>query len=435
MTQLKRALGPFSTAFLVSGNMIGIGIFVTAGRIYSLLPNPSYIILAWVVGGFLSLAGGLAYAELATRFPRAGGGYVFLREAFGPFWGFLSGFSASMVTIPGTVAFLAMGFTRYAGISDPFLAKVIGVLLIAIVSYVNFKGVLRGAILQDAFLVLKILLIFILVVLGFATQNGSFSHFEISSPLVHSFWVALPLALVPIMYTYSGWDAAIYVAGEIKEPRKNIPKAVFLGVSMVILVYLALACLYIFAIPVTGLGSKAVIVTTASSVLFGSAIGKIIGSCVAISVLGALTGTVLTGPRVTYAMSQDGLLPSFAKKVHPVYFTPSNAIIFHGCWASLLLLTGTFDSLLDYVTVPSVFFAAINVIGLFVLRKKNKKDDGATPYLTFGYPILPALFVFIMMGVVINTIVKDPLNSIWGLVIVSIGIPIYFFWTRFFQKN
>ena len=336
-----------------------------------------------------------------------------------------------MVTIPGTVAFLAMGFTRYAGFTDPVLSKVIGVSLILVVTYVNYKGVLRGAILQDAFLLLKLFLIFTLVVLGFATRHGSFTHFAIALPLAHPFFVALPLALIPIMYTYSGWDAAIYVAGEIKDPRRTIPKAMFLGASMVTLVYLALACLYIYAIPVTVFGAKTAIVTSASSVLFGSVIGKIIGSCVAISVLGALTGTVLTGPRVTYAMAKDNLLPASLCKVHPVYCTPSYSIWFHGIWTCVLLLTGTFDKLLDYVTVPSVLFGAINVMGLFVLRIRKKADVGADPYLTFGYPVLPALFVLIMLAVVVNTVVKDPGNSIWGLVIVALGIPIYFIWTRF----
>jgi APA family basic amino acid/polyamine antiporter len=223
MTELKRELGIFSCTMLVAGNMIGIGIFVTAGRIYGLLPDPRWIFAAWVFGGLLSLAGGLSYAELATRFPRAGGGYVYLREAYGPLMGFLAGFSSSMVTIPGTAAFLSIGFTKYAGIADPWTAKLVGLGLIWGISFINFWGVVWGAELQDLFMVLKLFLIFLLIGAGFFSGRGSFDHFAVSSAASIPYLFAFPLALVPVMYTYSGWDATVYVAGEVKNPGRTIP--------------------------------------------------------------------------------------------------------------------------------------------------------------------------------------------------------------------
>lgn len=440
MTELKRELGVFSCTMLVAGNMIGVGIFVTAGRIYHLLPDPRYILLAWVLGGFLSLAGGLAYAELATRFPRAGGGYVYSREAFGPLFGFLAGFSASLVTIPGTAAFLAHGFMKYAGITDPWIARSVAVGLILLISYVNYRGVLRGAELQDGLMVLKLFLIFALIFAGFGFGSGSFANFSVKGAAAQPLWFVLPLALVPVMYTYSGWDATVYVAGEVRDPRRTIPFSLFFGCLLVTLIYLALAALYLYAIPVTSplvgsADSKVRIVTATSSALFGGAVGRVIGGMVAASVLGCLSATVLTGPRVIYAMAKDGLLPSFLGGVHERHATPAQAIWFHAVWACLLAVTGTFDRLLDYVTVPSVFFSAINVIGLFVLRSRGRQDPGTEPYRMFGYPWLPALFVLGMLGIVADTAWKTPGDSLWGLAIVALGVPIYFVWTRFFGKN
>lgn len=442
MTELRRELGIFSCTMLVAGNMIGIGIFVTAGRIANLLPNPFLILTVWIFGGLLSLAGALTYAELATRFPRAGGGYVYLREAFGPMFGFLSGFSSSLVTLPGTAAFLAIGFTKYAGIHDPVLAKFVAVALILFISLINYWGVKWGADLQDLFMVIKLLLIFGLIVMGFFSSAGSFQNFSIAKDLPMSAWVAIPLAMVPVMYTYSGWDATVYVAGEVKAPARTIPISLFFGALLVTLIYLLLAALYLYAIPVTSslLGDRQVkIVTVASKILFGDMVGRIIGGVVAVSILGCLSATILTGPRIIYAMAKDGLFPSKGSDVHPIFATPSKAIWMQGLWACFLAVTGTFDQLLDYVTVPSVFFASIAVVGLFILRRKNRADEGASPYLSFGYPILPAAFVIGMMWIVANTIHSDmthhKADSFWGLIIVSLGVPIYFIWNRWAGKK
>jgi|GEM_PF-70094 len=433
MSQLKRHLSLFSCTLLVAGNMIGIGIFVTAARLYNVLPHPGYIVLAWLIGGFLSVAGGLVYAELATRFPRAGGGYVFLKEAFGPLFGFLAGFSASLVTIPGTAAFLAMGFAKYAGISQALYAKGIGIALILVISYVNYRGVTRGAFLQNGFMVLKLALIGLLLLAGFASQNGSLMNLAQTGTLTLSLWVAVPLALVPIMYTYSGWDATVYVAGEVEHPKHTIPLSLFMGAFGVMLVYVGLALLYLYAIPVTQAGQQTAIVTAVSGVLFGPTVGKAIGFLVALSVLGCLSATILTGPRVLYAMAKDGYLPAFMAKVDGRYFTPAKAIWFHAVWACLLLLSGTFDQLLDYVTVPSVLFAALNGVGLFMLRSKNKADSNAQIYHMWGYPVLPFLFVVAMLGIVVNTAFKMPSQSLWGLAVVALGIPLY--WATHYKKT
>ncbi len=415
---------------LVAGNMIGIGIFVTSGRIYKLLPNPMLILLVWLLGGLLSLVGGLAYAEMASRFPRAGGGYVFLREAFGPFWGFLSGFSSGLVTIPGTIAFLAMGFSKYAGIANPFVSKGLGIALIIAMSYVNYRGVARGARLQDAFMVLKLGLIFLLIVCGFASMNGSFGHFAESMPLSQSPWALLVLAMVPVMYTYSGWDATVYVAGEVADPRRTLPRAMVSGAALVTGVYLVLVSLYLYAVGVATPENKSVIVTVVSTQLFGSVVGAVAGGLVALSVLGCLSATILTGPRVLYAMAKDKLFPAFAGDVHERFFTPARAIVFQAIWASVLLVSGTFDQLLDYVTVPSVFFLALNVVALFVLRRRGQQDPGVSVYRMVGYPVLPALFVVGMLGIVVNTVVRTPGDSVWGLGIVALGVPTYFVWHK-----
>lgn len=430
MTELKRELGIFSCTMLVAGNMIGIGIFVTAGRISKLLPDPFFILLVWILGGILSLSGALAYAELGTRFPRAGGGYVYLREAFGPLSAFLSGFSSSLVTIPGTAAFLAIGFTKYAGIDDPHLAKTIAVALIGIISVVNYVGVKWGAELQDSFMVLKLFLIALLIFLGFFSGKGSLQHFRELQEFPQPLWIALPLAMVPVMYTYSGWDATVYVAGEVKNPTRTIPISLFAGTFLVTGVYLALASLYIYAIPVSAQGGEFRIVTSASKVFFGETIGTLIGRLVAISILGCLAATILTGPRIIYAMAKDGLLPVAAAEVHSKFCTPAKAIIFQAIWSSVLAVSGTFDQLLDYVTVPSLFFAAVTVLGLFVIRKKNLQDIDSIPYKTFGYPTLPIFFVIGTLWIVVNSAGEAPQDSLWGILIVALGLPVYWAWKR-----
>ncbi|MBI3013229.1 MAG: amino acid permease [Elusimicrobia bacterium] len=435
MAELKKALGTFSCTMLVAGNMIGIGIFITAGRISNVLPNPQMILLAWVIGGILSLAGALAYAELGTRFPRAGGHYIYLRESFGPFWGFLSGFSASLVTLPGAAAFLAIGFTKYAGIADPITAKIVAVGLIFSISLINVLGVQWGAGLQDSFMVLKLLLIFILILAGFFSGQGSFHHFAISNEAPNSLWVAIPLAMVPILYTYSGWDATSYVAGEVKNPRITIPHSLFRGTLLVTIVYLLLASLYIYALPVDSPENKTKIVTVASKIFFGETIGNAIGGLVALSILGCLSATILTSPRIQYAMARDGLFPASMGEVHSIFFSPSKAIYLQAILASFLAITGTFDQLLDYVTVPAIFFQMMTVVGLFKIRARNHSDQGTETYRTVGYPYLPLLFTGSMFWIILNTILKHPKDSLWGLLIVSLGIPFYFFGKRFFPQN
>jgi len=433
MNSFKRALGTRSATLLVAGNMIGIGIFVTAGKIIQVIPNPALVLGAWVLGGLLSIIGGLAYAELATRFPRAGGGYVFQKEAFGPMLGFLAGFSSSMITIPGTTAFLAMGFTRYIGVVDPLVSRMIGLSLIAGISWINYRGVTQGAVLQDGFMVLKWGLIVALVGAGFGWGHGSWAHFESSLPLTRPLWVALPLALVPIMYTYSGWDATVYIAQEITNPRRTIPRSMVLGASLVMLTYILLTALYIFALPLSAPTRR--IAATAAGVLFTPVIGHVVGMLISISVLGCLAATVLTGPRVFYAMAKDRLFPPWMARIHPRFQTPGLAIVVHGLWASLLMLTGTFDRLLDFITVPSVLFGAITVIGLFVVRHRHRHDEAADPFLMPGYPVLPAVFVAIMGFIVIATVIHDPLNSAWGLVVLALGIPVYWIVKRIYGND
>jgi APA family basic amino acid/polyamine antiporter len=238
--------------------------------------------------------------------------------------------------------------------------------------------------------------------------------------------------MIPVMYTYSGWDAMAYVAGEVKDPRRTIPVSVFMGMGLVLLVYVALAALYIYAIPVTVQGGDGRIVTAASSVLFNERIGKIVGALVAVSVLGCLSATILTAPRVLYAMAKDGLFLESAGNVHPVFASPGKAIWMHAVWASFLAVTGTFDQLLDYVTVPMVVFAGLIVAGLFRIRSKDARDEGALSYVVFGYPVLPAIFILSMAWIVVVTAAKQPLDSLWGIFIVALGVPVYFLWKRFY---
>ncbi|OGR97526.1 MAG: hypothetical protein A2902_01310 [Elusimicrobia bacterium RIFCSPLOWO2_01_FULL_64_13] len=435
MTGLRRELGIFSCTLLVAGNMIGIGIFITPGRISAILPHPGWILAAWVFGGILALAGALTFAELSSRFPRAGGSYIYIREAFGPLPGFLGGFSSGIVTLPGTAAFLAIGVTKYAGITDVLTARSVAVGLILAISLVNYWGVKWGADLQDGFMVLKLLLIFSLIGAGFLSANGSWENFRAAGEAVRPLWIAFPLVMVPIMYTYSGWDGAVYVAGEIRDPSRTIPVSHFLGTLTVTAIYLGLATLYIYALPLTRSTNEVRVVTLAAGSLFGPAWGGVVGWLISLSVLGCLSATILTGPRILYAMARDGLFPSAAAGVHPVFASPGKAIWFQAVWACVLAVTGTFDRLLDYVTVPMVFFGAVTGIGLFVLRRRDAKDEGSRPYLAFGYPWVPAVFILGMVWIVANTALKSPRDSLWGMAMVLLGVPIYFLWKWVHRKD
>ena len=435
---LKRVLGLFTCTMLVVGNMIGVGIFTTPGSVAAKLPSAPLIFLAWIAGAFLAICGALSYAELGAAYPQAGGNYVFLREAYGPLWGFLYGWTAAFITQAGTVAVLAIGFTKYAGIDNATTAILISWGLILLFGGLNYAGVKVGAGTLDVITFLKILSIIALVAAGMIFGKGDVTHFH-SAMIAHPIGLATALAtaLVPVMYTYSGWNATVYVGSEVENPSRVIPLSLLSGVLITASLYIALNLLYVYALPVDAMKGEIAMAASASRSLFGTAAGRVISAMIAMSILGCINATLLTAPRIPFAMAKDGyFFPSFGK-VHPKFQTPAHAILLEMAWASVLVLWGHldrngFDKLLDYVTVPSLCMNTLTVSAIFVLRKT--KPNMNRPYKAWGYPVLPACFALMIGWIVVSELREAPLAALVGLGIVSVGVPFYLYFRKQ-QKN
>lgn len=434
--ELKRALGLFSCTMLVVGNMIGVGIFTAPGRVATLLGGYGLILLAWVLGGVLAMSGALSYAELGAAYPEAGGNYVFLRESYGPLWGFLYGWAAAFITQSGTIAVLAVGFSKYAGITSPWVVQFCAVGFILFFGSLNYIGVKVGAGVVDAITGLKVL-----AILGFAASAAFFGHGTApvlpdggsSSLATSTLLPALAMALIPIMYTYSGWNATVYVGSEVKNPSRTIPLSLILGVLLTGSLYLLLNVVYHHALPGRMAGEVA-IAKAAAEVLFSPKVAGAISFFIAFSILGCLNATLLTAPRIPFAMAQNGyFFPSFGK-VHPRYQTPHMAILLQMIWASVLAIWGGIDHdnfyrlLDDYVTVPSLLTNALTVSALFYLRRK--KPDLPRPYRAWGYPILPIAFILTILWMVAHEVRQAPFAACAGIAMMAAGIPFYYYFRR-----
>ena len=446
---LKRELGFFDSVMLIVGSTIGIGIFVTTGFITQNLLSPGAILLVWLLGGLLALAGALSCAELGSSLPYAGGDYIYLREAFSPLFGFLSGWSSFFVTFSGSVASLAVGFTDFMAYFFPLLgrngdsfsveglgftfqlsvASIFSICVILILSMVHIAGIKQGSKLQNLLTILKIGALLGIILLGVVLGRGSVSHF---SPFLELSEItnitALGAAFIPVIFTYAGWNAVIYMAGEVKSPEKELPRALLWANLLIIFLYLAINSVYFYGVPVKEMRGVMRVAEVATTALFGYQTSAWITGIIALSILGALNAVIMTGPRIYYAMAQDGIFFRRLARVHPRFHTPSRAIILQALWSSILVLTGTFETLLTYVTVIVVLFSALTVGSLIALRVK--RPELRRPYKIWGYPGVPSLFILAHLGIALSTLWVNPLESLLGMGIVALGIPAYLFWAR-----
>ncbi len=431
--ELKRALGLFSCTMLVVGNMIGVGIFTTPGRIANLLPTSGLVFLAWILGAALAIGGALSYAELGAAYPAAGGNYVFLRESYGPLWGFLYGWSAAFITQSGTIAILAVGFSKYAGITATWQVQLCAIGLILVFGSLNYIGVKVGAGVVDGITFLKVL-----AIVGFAAAaafigHGSFSNIHPIAPAQGGTWIlsGLAMALIPIMYTYSGWNATVYVGSEVIKPSRTIPLSLILGVCLTAVLYLLLNVVYVYSMPVTQMKGVVAIAKEAAGVMFSPHVAHFISFFIAFSVLGCLNATLLTAPRIPFAMAQAGYFFKRFGKVHPRFQTPHMAILLQMMWACVLALWGGVDHknfyrlLDDYVTVPSLLMNALTVSAIFYLRRK--KPDLPRPYKAWGYPVLPICFIVSVLWMVFSEVRQDVVAALAGVGMVAVGIPFYLY--------
>jgi basic amino acid/polyamine antiporter, APA family len=428
---LRRAIAlPHATAMVV-GSIIGAAIFVQPAEITSRVPSVGGVLLVWLAAGALTLAGALVCAELASTFTRSGGVYVYLTEAFGRPVGFLWGWAMFWSMHSGIIAAIAVVFARYAGVLIPLGptgTKSVAVGVILLLSAVNYLGVRQGSTLQTAFTAVKLLAVALIVAMGALLGGRVEEHFVGSATAAAAPGLGDYVAgLAAGLFAFGGWHMVTYAAEETVEPRKTIPRALVLGTVIVTVAYLAMNAVYLYVLPLDRVAGSTRVAADLAEALVGPGGGGAIAGLVMFSTFGALAGIILAGPRVYLAMARDGVLFRWLGEIHPRYATPHRAIVLQAIVASLLVATGTFRALFTRVVYTEWIFFGAMTIGLFLLRRRA----GLTrDYRVWGYPALPALFIAGALAVVANEVVAAPVETLTGLGIVLLGLPVYHIWAR-----
>lgn len=432
---LKPTLGLRSATLLIVGSAIGSGIFLLPSSMAQQVGSPWLLIGVWVLCGLLSLTGALCFAEMGGMFPRAGGQYVFLREAFGDRASFLYGWTFFWVIQTGIIAAVATAFATFLSFFVPlsaFEVKLAAIALIGVLSLVNYVGVKYGAAVSDVFTALKVLAIAALVVLGFALARGagSFAAPVIPAGAGPSLVGAFGLAMAAAFFAYDGWNQSAFVASEVKDPKRNVPRSAIVGVLIVMLVYVLANVAYVHILPFESVQGTTTLAADAASVLLGPVGATLITVAIMISVFGTANAFILSGPRVYYALAKDGLFYKGMANVSKKFSTPGFALIMQAEWAMLLVLTGSYRDLVNYSVFAIWFFYGVAGVGLFVLRRKM--PDAPRPYKTTWYPVVPLLFIATSIFIVVNTLVTDTKNALFGLLLILSGVPVlaYIEWRR-----
>ena len=438
MTTYARRLGLFSGTMAVVGGIIGGGIFRTPATVAERLHSPGSVLAAWVIGGIVALIGAFCWGELGQRRPRAGGGYVYLRETFGPLPAFLYGWTLVLVIATGAIAAVAVTFADYSlALFDlPHRFSVpLAVAAIVLLAGINYAGVSPAAITQNIFTVLKLSALATLIGAGILLAVP-LPPPAAPSPPPHL--AALGSALVPVLFTYGGWQQTNFIAEEIVEPEKNLPRALVVGVGIVVAVYLLANVAYLRVLGVAGLAASTAPAADTMQALLGPAGGKIIAAGIAISTFGFLNLVILVTPRVLQAMAADGVFFQRLAVLHPVYRTPTAAIVALAGFAILLALTGTFGQLVDYVTFGDWIFFGLCAAALFIYRRREHGAGSSShaapssvlpaPFRVPGYPVTPILFVGAAAFVVYSSIVSNPRNATIGAGLIGLGIPAFLYW-------
>jgi APA family basic amino acid/polyamine antiporter len=444
---LLRGLGLWDCILLTIGSVVGTGIFLTPGDMAKVLPQGGLMLLVWAAGGLLALAGALAYAELGVLYPRAGGLYEYLKETYGPIWGFLYGWTSFLVIMSGGIAALGVAFGEYLGSFLPFFStrhlllqvpiggwswtlsggQVAAVLAILILTGVNHFGLREGAGVQNAFTVLKIGSIAAFAALGLLVRPQVTGALTAPVPTsLASPWAltsAFGVAMIAVLWTYDGWYALTCSAGEIRDPARNLPRGLIYGTAAVTGLYVLLNLAYVRALSVPAMAASDRVGEAAAAALFGPTAARVVSLAVLISTFGCLSSTILYTSRIYLPMAEDGVFFPALAVIHPRYRTPTNSLWAQTLWAVILTLSGTYEQLYTYVIFASVLFHAAAGIAVFLLRRR--RPDAVRPYRTWGYPAVPALFVLACLLLIGNTLYKKPVESLWGLGLVALGLPAY----------
>jgi basic amino acid/polyamine antiporter, APA family len=452
---LIRGLGLLDSVLLLVSGVIGSSIFLTAKDIAGPLPHPVLFLLVWVLGALISLCACFAFAELGSMFPDSGGQYIYLREAYGDLIAFLYGWMLFAVANGGSIAALSVASAAYVGQVFPIVsqervlfaiagltvtrAHVLGLALIAILTYVNVVGLRWGALLQNVSTWTKYTAMAAFVILGLAIGKGNWSNFQshgvsLTMGLGPAELIsALGVGLIAVFWAYDGWVYITWVSGEVKNPRRNVPLAMVLGVLAVGVIYVSMNVTYVYALPLSEIAQHETIAHAAATALFSPGAAVWLSLMIALACFSAAATCTLSGARVYMAMAQDGVFFKRMADVHPKWRTPAFSLIGQGVWAAVLTLSGRYDQLYTYVIYGMVLSYTLTVIGLFLLRWK--RPDIPRPYRCTGYPWLPAIYVLIGTAWTLNTIITRPAQAFWGTAIIVLGVPGYLYWKRASRKS
>jgi len=473
---------------LVIGSMIGSGIFIVSAEIGREVGSPALLIGAWAITGIMTIVAALSYGELAAMMPRAGGQYVYLREALGPLWGFLYGWTLFLVIQTGTIAAVGVAFGKFLGVFFPSISSthwilhlwkvppiplgpmvlgnmdvgistqnLMAILLVIFLSLVNVLGVKTGAMIQNIFTTAKVLALAALALLGFtfgrnpqallANFHGHFwqnaglgAQHDIGGGVFVGTLTVLAVAQVGSLFSADAWNNVTFTAGEVKNPRRNLPLSLALGTGVVIALYIACNFVYLTVLPFDGVAGGATILargvthasedrvaTAVMTQIFGSAGGYLMAAAIMISCFGCVNGLILSGARVYYAMAKDGLFFRQVAGLHPTYKTPAVSLMVQMVWTCVLCVSGTYGQLLDYIIFAVLVFYILTIVGLFVLRRT--RPDAVRPYKAVGYPILPIVYIVMALFVDVVLLRYKPQYTWPGLIVVLLGIPVYYAWS------
>jgi APA family basic amino acid/polyamine antiporter len=470
-SEFRKSLNLFDSTAIVIGSMIGSGIFIVSADMARTMGSPGWLMMGWLVSGLMTIIAAVSYGELASMMPKAGGIYVYLREAFNPLSGFLYGWTLFLVIQTGSIAAVAMAFGKFLGVIIPWISEeniwldfgflkfhtvhIIAIASILFLTWMNTRGIRTGKYLQNSFTYTKLLVLFLFIIIGliFAKSTG----FIVENRKI--FWDAVQTngdeqvhlsgfalvavfatSLVGSLFTYDAWYNLTFTSGEVINPKRNVPLGMALGTMIVMVVYMLTNLVYIYALPLRGNPEGAGVIeqgiqyaandrvgTAAMSGIFGDYTAVIMAAFIVFSTFGCNNGLILTGARVYYAMAIDGLFFSKVGKLNGKA-VPANGLIFQGVWASALCLSGTYSNLLDYVIFAVLIFFVLTISGIFVLR--IKRPDSERPYKALGYPVVPGLYVIMAAFILIILLIYKPMYTWPGLIIVLLGVPVYYLWKR-----
>jgi basic amino acid/polyamine antiporter, APA family len=474
---LQKRVNLFDGISIVAGAMIGSGIFIVSADIARNVGSPGWLLVVWLITGIMTLIGAISYGELASMMPHAGGQYVYLKEAYHPLIGFLFGWTTFLVIQCGTIAAVAVAFAKFSGVLIPWISEkniifslgplkikstmIIAIAMIFFLTWLNTRGIVTGKTVQNIFSSTKVIALFGFIIIGFLATKSN-NSFEINKEI---FWHAsrigpgnqnIPLvglaliaaigsALVGSLFSADAWYNVTYLSGEVINPKRNVPLSLLFGTLIVSALYLLTNFIYIKILPLAGSpdGANALsrgiqyatddrVGTSAMSVVFGDSAAVIMAVFIMISTFGCNNGLIMAGPRVSYAMAKDGL---FFRKVGEINKkgVPGFALVMQGIWSVLLCLSGTYGNLLDYVIFAVLIFFTLTILAIFVLR--IKRPDIPRPYKSFGYPVIPAIYIITTVSIMVILLIYKPAYTFPGLGIVILGIPIYFLWKKYNKDN